>query len=183
MLKNIHKYERPECPEHFKPWVGLLAEKNEENIVLEVEGVLQNCPIDFNVKFSQKLKSGSPLKLDNWKSVEAIEKHVPRELELYMSRGDDRWNGWKRLKNEGVDGSQRRWSSEDSRKGRVFLKICYIFTALELNFPELCKNHKDLLKKSTCIWKTWMSWTIKAWNGVDRWRNEENILLEVGGVL
>ena len=65
MLKNIPKYERPECPEHFKPRVGLLAEKNEENIMLEVEGVLQNCPIDFNVKFSQKLKSGSPLKLDN----------------------------------------------------------------------------------------------------------------------
>ena len=28
-----------------------------------------------------------------------------------------------------------------------------------------------------------MSWTIQAWSGVDSWRNEENILLEVGGVL
>ena len=106
----------------FQALSWVVSWKNEENIVLEVEGVLQNCPIDFNVKFSQKLKSGSPLKLDNWKSVEAIEKHVPRELELYMSRGDDRSNGWKRLKNERKDGSQRRWSFEDSQKGRVFQK-------------------------------------------------------------
>ena len=103
--------------------------------MLEVEGVLQNCPIDFNVKFSQKLKSGSPLKLDNWKSVEAIEKHVPRELELYMSRGDDRWSGWKRLKNEGVDGSQRRWSFEDSWKGCVFLKKILNFRNFGGEFP------------------------------------------------
>ena len=58
-----------------------------------------------------------------------------------------------------------------------------MFTTLEVNFPELCENHKDLLKKTTSIWKTWMSWTIQAWSGVDSWRNEENILLEVGGVL
>ena len=106
----------------FQALSWVVSWKNEENIMLEIEGMLQNCPIDFNVKFSQKLKSGSPLKLDSWKSVEAIEKHVPRELELYMSRGDDRWNAWKRLKNEGVDRSQRRWSFEDSQKGRVFLK-------------------------------------------------------------
>ena len=58
----------------FQALSWVVSWKNEENIVLEVEGVLQNCPIDFNVKFSEKLKSCSTLKLNNWKLEEAIKK-------------------------------------------------------------------------------------------------------------
>ena len=58
----------------IQAWSGVDSWRNEENILLEVGGVLQNRPIDFNVKFSKKLKSWSTLKLNNWKLVKAIKK-------------------------------------------------------------------------------------------------------------
>ena len=150
-----------QCLNGFNWW------KIEENIRAEVGGGLRPPPIGCNVKFVEKLKSWSTLKLNNWKLEEAIKKTrsnfeglnvlTRREVEwLKMVENWKRRYMWKEVKIWGmvelcpIDSHVKKWGI----KSWITQKI--------KKFEKIRKMSNNVLNESKVLEVEWLK-KVKNW--------------------